>query len=313
MSNDTMRAICYSDYGGPERLELREVPRPTVQPGTLLVRVKAAGVNPMDWKLRSGMYRQVMPVQFPATPGLEFAGIVEEVGPGVTGFDKGQAVYGTGQATNAEYVVVPATSVAPKPPALTFEQAAAVPIGALTALRALDKAGIRAGQKVLVLGAAGGVGGMVVQLARERGADVTATASKGNSDYVTSLGAVRVIDYQAQPAESAVHGADVIIDTVGGETGKQALKALHPGGVFVTVAGQPPVEEAQKLGVTAEGAAPSDAARIGGMLQQISDGVEAGKLKVVVTNRFPLAEAARAHAFSETRHGRGRIILSVAD
>ncbi len=313
MSNDTMRAIRYNDYGGPEQLKIEQAPRPQVQPGTVLVRVKAAGVNPMDWKLRSGNYRQFMPMQFPATPGIELAGVVEELGPGVTGLQKGQAVYGTGQGTNAEYAVVPASALVPKPDSLTFEQAAAVPIGALTAWRALDKAKTKPGQRVLVLGAAGGVGSFVVQLAREKGTHVIGTASVNNHDYVRSLGAESVIDYQTTPAETVVRDVDAVIDTVGGETGGRALQALRPGGVFVTIVGQPPQEQAQKLGLKAEGVGPSDPSRNGEMLREISKLIESGAIKVQVTNVFPLADAQKAHALGETGHGRGRIVLKGAD
>jgi NADPH:quinone reductase-like Zn-dependent oxidoreductase len=313
MSNDTMRAIRYKDYGGPEQLALEQTPRPEVQPGTVLVRVKAAGVNPFDLFLRSGMYRQMMPVQFPATPGIELAGTVEEVGTGVSGLEKGQAVYGTGMGTNAEYAVVPATALAPKPAALDFTQAAAVPIGALTAWRALEKAELKSGQRVLILGAAGGVGSFAVQLARWKGAHVTGTASANNHEYVRSLGAESVIDYQTQPAEAVVHDMDVVIDTVGGETGVRALQTLRPGGIYVTIAGQAPQEQAQKLGVKAEGVGASDQAQNGKILREITSLIESGKIQIKVTNVFPLADANKAHALGETRHGRGRIVLQVAD
>ncbi len=313
MSNDTMRAIRYNDYGRPERLALEQAPRPQVQPGTVLVRIKAAGVNPMDWKLRSGIYRQFMPVQFPATPGIELAGIVEEVGSDVTGLEKGQAIYGLGMSTNAEYAVVPAAGLAPKPTSLSFDRAAAVPMGALTAWRALEKADLKPGQRVLVLGAAGGVGSFAVQLARWKGAHVVGTASANNHDYVRSLGAESVIDYQTHPAETVVHEMDAVIDTVGGDTGVRALQSLRPGGVYVTIAGQPPQEEAQKRGVKAEGVGGSDPARNGEILRQVTNLIESGKIKVEVTNVFPLADANKAHALGETGHGRGRIILHVAD
>ena len=134
---NTMQAIRFHDYGGPEQLVLERVPRPEVQPGTVLVRVKAAGVNPWDWKLRSGAVRQFMPVELPYTPGIELAGIVEALGPGVSAFRPGDAVYGSGNGTNAEYALAPAGSLAPRPASLTFDQAAAVPVGANTAWRAL--------------------------------------------------------------------------------------------------------------------------------------------------------------------------------
>jgi NADPH:quinone reductase-like Zn-dependent oxidoreductase len=313
MSDKTMQAILYNDYGGPEQLVLVPVPRPEVRPGTVLVRVKAAGVNPWDWKMRSGMYRQFMPAQFPVTPGIELAGVVEEIGAGVTDLQKGQAVYGTGQATNAEYAVVPAAALALKPSSISFDQAAAVPVGALTAWRAFEKADLKPGQRVLVLGAAGGVGIFVVQLARWKQARVIGTASANNHDYVRSLGAESVVDYQTHPVETAVHDIDLVIDTVGGDTGVRSLQTLRSGGQYITVAGQPPEEEAKKRGLKADGVGMSDPAGDGAKLREISNLIESSKIKVQVTNVFALADAKRAHALGETGHGRGRIVLHVAD
>lgn len=313
MPDNTIRAIRYHDYGGPEQLKLEQAPRPQVQPGMVLVRVKAAGVNPIDWKIRSGRMRQFIPAQFPVTPGAELAGIVEEVGTGVTAFKKGDAVYGSGQATNAEYAVVPAAALALKPASLSFDQAAAVPIGALTAWRALEKADVKPGQRVLVLGAAGGVGQFAVQLARAKGAHVTGTASSGNLDYVRSIGAESAVDYQATPVESAVHDVDVVIDTVGGETGVRALGSLRRGGVFIEVAGPPPEDQAKQRGIRAESVGRADPAQNGEILSEINKLIEAGKVKVDAIRVLPLAEASKAHALSETGHGRGRIVLHVAD
>jgi NADPH:quinone reductase-like Zn-dependent oxidoreductase len=312
--SNTMQAIRYHAYGGPEQLVFERVPRPELKPGTVLVRVKAAGVNPWDWKLRMGAYRQFMPIDFPYTPGIELAGVIEEIGPEVSGFGRGQAVYGSASGTNAEYAVAPASSLAPKPAALTFDQAAAVAVGATTAWRALfDAAGLQAGQRLLIQGAAGGVGSFAVQLARWRGAHVIGTASARNLDFVRSLGAEEVIDYQATPVERAVHDVDVVLDTVGGDVEERSLQVLRPGGVFVTVAGQPPEEKAQARGVRAAGVGQGDPARTGELLRQIEDLIESGQIKVQVTNVFPLAQAGQAHALSQTGHGQGRIVLHVAD
>ncbi|MCL4394550.1 MAG: NADP-dependent oxidoreductase [Chloroflexi bacterium] len=305
MSNVTMQAVLYNDYGGPEQLVLGPTPRPEVRPGAVLVRVKAAGVNPWDWKMRSGMYRQFMPAQFPVTPGIELAGIVEEIGPGVTDLHKGQAVYGTGSGTNAEYAVVLATALAPKPGSLSFDQAAAVPVGALTAWRAFERADLKAGQRVLVLGAAGGVGIFAIQLARWKQARVVGTASANNHDFVRSLGAESVVDYQTHAVESAVHDIDLVIDTVGGDTGVRSLQTLRRGGQYITVAGQPPEEEAKERGLKADGVGSSDPAGDGGKLREITNLIESGKIKVQVTNVFPIADAKKAHALGETGHGRG--------
>jgi len=200
------------------------------------------------------------------------------------------------------------------PKKLNFDQAAAAPIGSLTAWRALfDLANLQRGQRVLVLGAAGGVGSFAVQLAHWRGAHVIGTASSGNLDYVRSLGAEEALDYQAVNVETAVRDVDVVLDTVGGSVGEQALPVLRPGGLFLTSAGMPPQEPAQALGVRAAMVGAGDQAQNGDVLRQITELIEAGGIKVHVSKVFPLAEAGRAHALSQEGHGRGRIVLHVAD
>ncbi len=312
--SNAMQAIRYHQYGGPEQLLLDQVPRPEVQPGTVLVQVRASAVNPIDWKLRSGAFHQFMPVQFPKTPGIDLAGVVEQIGPGVTGFQRGQAVYGQGDGTNAEYAIAPASSLAPMPRGLSFDQAASVPLGALTAWRAVfDAADLQPGQRILVHGAAGGVGIFAVQLARWKGAHVAGTASARNLDFIRSLGVEEAIDYQAARFETVVRDMDVVLDTVGGDVIVRSLQVLRPGGIFVTMAGQPPQEEAQKRGVRAAGVGMGDPARTGELLRGITELIEAGQLKVQVDSVFPLAEAGRAQAQSQQGHGRGRIVLHVAD
>jgi NADPH:quinone reductase-like Zn-dependent oxidoreductase len=312
--NNTMQAIRYHAYGGPEQLVLERVPRPELKPGAVLVHVKAAGVNPWDWKLRTGAFQQFMPIDFPYTPGIELAGVIEELGPGVNGFKRGQAVYGNASGANAEYAVAPASSLATKPAALTFDQAAAVPVGATTAWRALfDTVNLQAGQRLLIQGAAGGVGSLAVQLARWRGAYVIGTASAKNLDFVRSLGADEVVDYQITPIEKALRDVDVVLDTVGGDVQERSLAVLRPGGVLVTDAGQPLEEKAQARGVRAIGVGPADPARSGEMLRQIGQLIDSGQIKVQVANVFPLAQAGKAHALSQTGHGQGRIVLHVAD
>lgn len=313
--NDTMQAIRFHEYGGPEKLVLERVSRPIPEAGSVLVRVHAAGVNPWDWKSRSGAYKQFMPLQFPYTPGIELSGVIAEVGSGVTGLRVGQAVFGNAPGgAYAEYAVVPATSLAPKPASLTFDQAAAVPVGAQTAWRSLFDAGnLQAGQHILIQGGAGGVGSMAVQLAHWKGAHVTATASANNHAFVRSLGAETVIDYQSSPFESAVHDMDMVLDAVGGDLQERSLHVLRPGGILVTIAGQPPLEKAQALGVRAASPGRADPATNAAMLGKISELIEAGKIKVEVTTVFPLAEASKAHALSQGGHGRGRIVLHIAD
>lgn len=310
MSNLTMQAIRVHDYGGPEQLVLERVPRPEPQANEVLIRLLAAAVNPVDWKTRAGFYKQYRQLEFPWTPGVEGAGIVEAVGAEVTMLQPGQAVYGIISGAYAEYAIAPANNLLPKPASLTFDQAAAVPHGALTAWQALiEDAKVELGQLVLVQGAAGGVGHFAVQLARWKGARLIGTASANNLEFVRSLGAETVIDYQAVPFETAVRNVDVVIDTVGGEVLDRSYQVLRPGGILVSVAAPVSAEKAKTFGIRAVNsgrAAPEK-------LQMISDLIESKHIMPVVGSVFPLAEARRAHELSETRHGRGRIILHIAN
>ncbi len=301
-----MKAVRASDYGTADVLELEETAVPEPKADEVLIRVRAAGVNPADWKYRLGRYKQVMPLQFPWTPGLEGAGIVEATGPDATAFQAGQAVYGVLQGGYAEYALAKEKDIQPIPRGLSFEEAAAVPIGALTAWGAvIDAAKVEAGQQVLVQGGAGGVGAYAVQLAHWKEAHVIATASAANVEFVKSLGAERAIDYNAARFEDVLHDLDAVIDTVGGELAERSLKVLRRNGIYVTVVGRPAPEagKAEGVRVTGTGRTPS------GALRQISELIETRQLRPVVGRVFALSEAAQAQEMSEGGHGRGRIIL----
>lgn len=275
----------------------------------MLIRILAAGVNPADWKYRAGLYKEFMPLSFPWTPGLEAAGIVEAVGANVTTLAQGQAVYGLVTGAYAEYAVASANDVAFKPAHLTFEQAAAVPMGALTAWRPVIEDGkVEAGQRVLVHGAAGGVGVYAVQFAHWKGAHVIGTTSAGNSEFVRSLGADRVIDYNAAPFETVVKDVDVVVDTVGGDLPERSWQVLRADGLLVSVATRLSQEAGQAHGVRAmsSGRASPD------KLIQISELLESKQIMPVVGAIFSLAEARQAHELSQTGHGRGRIVLITA-
>jgi NADPH:quinone reductase-like Zn-dependent oxidoreductase len=309
MSTNTMKAIQIHDYGGPEMLKLEEVPIPQPGEGQVLIRMMAAGVNPADWKRRAGLFKQYLPLQFPWTPGMEGAGVIETVGAGVTRFKPGQAVFGLIMSPYAEYALAAAGDLQPKPSAMTFDQAASIAVGALTAWAAVvDTAQVQSGQRVLVHGAAGGVGLYAVQLARWKEAYVIGTASAANAGLARSLGVEQVIDYNSQPFENLVHDLDVVIDTVGGEIPNRSLQTLRQGGVLVSVAGRLSPELGKDRGVrtTSAGRAPSE------NLGQIAQVIEAGKIRPVVGKVFPLSEARQAHELSQTGHGSGRIILRIA-
>jgi len=304
MASQTMKAARIHDYGGVDQLKLEEAPRPEPKAGEVLVHVKAAGVNPADWKFRQGYMKAYVPLSFPWTPGLEGAGVVEAVGEGVTAFKPGDAVFGSITGSYAEYSVVPAGELALKPESLSFEEAASVPVGALTGWGAVEAAGIQPGQRVFVQGAAGAVGLFAAQLARAKGARVIGTSSAVNLDFVRSLG-VEAIDYDAAPFESVVHDVDVVIDTVGGEVLQRSWAVLKPGGLLVSVAGRATEEEAKAHGMRFKSATRAPASN----LTQIAELIAAGKLTPAIQANYPLSEAAAAMQLCETGHGRGRIIL----
>ncbi len=309
MAEQTMRAARFHDYGPPDVLVVEDAPRPEPKEGEVLVHVHAAGVNPVDWKLRRGDMRNFRQIPLPAIPGSDVAGVVAALGQGVTDFAVGDGVFGSGSGAYAQFAVVPSVSLAPKPSTLTFEQAASIPIGARTAWSSLfDGAGLVAGQRLLVRGAAGGVGLFAVQLGRWKGAHVVGIASAANADFVRSLGASETIDYAAGPLTQFVQDVDVAFDTVGGPGIEGLLDTIKPGGVIVTIAGRVPEEDAQQRGVRV-GSAGRPA--LGALLRQITDLIDSGAVVPVVGQVFPLAEAAAAQRQSETGHGRGRIVLNI--
>jgi NADPH:quinone reductase-like Zn-dependent oxidoreductase len=318
MPENTMRTAHFYTYGGPEQLVIEHIPRPEPQIGEVLVRVYAAGVNPIDWKVRKGVFKDVRPVPLPFTPGSELAGTVELLGPGVTGFKIGQAVYGRGaKGAYADYAVIPADSLAPKPRNISFDQAASVPVGARTAWIALfSLADLQAGQRVLVHGAAGGVGSYAVQLARWKGAHVIGTASSNNLEFVRALGAEVAIDYRTTLFENEVQEVDVVVDPIGGQTQERSWALIKPGGILVAI-GHPPAEDmAEQHGVRTASTVLDQRVPLRlwtEPLREITGLIESGLLLPQVGKIFPLEAAAQAQALSETGHGRGRIVLHIVD
>ena len=308
MASKTMRAVRIHQYGGADQLKLEDAPRPEPGAGEVLVRVVACGVNPADWKMRQGMFKGFMELPMPWTPGLEGAGVVETVGAGVTDFKPGDAVFGSMNASYAQYVVVPVSDLALKPAALPFAEAASVPVGALTGWGAVEAADIKPGQRVFVQGAAGGVGLFAAQLARVKGAQVIGTSSAVNLDFVRSLG-VEAIDYDAAPFETVVHDVDVVIDTVGGDVLQRSWQVLRPGGLLVTVAGRITDADAKAPGRRGKSASHAPASN----LVAIGELITAGKLTPAIQASFPLSEAQAAQQQCETGHGRGRIILNIGE
>ena len=320
MSQPTMRAIRVHQYGGPEQLKLEQVPRPEPAPGEVLIRVYAAGVLPAEWKARQGLFHAFRPAVFPYIPGSAVAGVVAAAGPGVTAFQVGQAVFGRSvQGTYAEYTTTavepPALTrqtfsiLALKPAALSFEEAATISGGATTAWQALfADGGLQSGQRVLIHGAAGGVGSFAVQFARWKGAHVIGTASRANLEFVRSLGAEVAIDCSATPFEQVAQDVDLVLDTIGGETLRRSLEVVKPGGTLVSLLEQPSQQRAQERGIRAMNNAALPTSE---HLRIIAQLIEAGEVKPTIERVFALHEAPQAHRLSQTGHGRGRIVLHI--
>ena len=306
----TSYAVRLHEHGDVDVLRYEAVDCGEPGRGELRVRVLAAGVNPIDAAIRQGFLKR--PVPLPAIPGGDVSGLVDAVGTGVTGFSVGDPVYGVIGRTGAyaEYVIAPAAVFAPKPQTLDHVHAAAVPLAALTAWQMIfELAQLRAGQRVLVHAAAGGVGGFAVQLAKHAGATVIGTARQENTSYVHELGADQVIDYHASRFEDIARDMDVVLDLVGGETQHRSWSVLKRGGILVTACDQPLAERAHAAGV--------HALRVsvrpdGAQLSIIAQLIDAERLRVHVSEIFPLADAARAHASIQTRHTRGKLVLRVS-
>ncbi|WP_414170674.1 NADP-dependent oxidoreductase [Streptoverticillium reticulum] len=318
MSADMMRAVVQDGFGGTEVLRVRQVPRPEPLPTEVLVRVHAAGVNPVDWKTRAGSGMAGVLGQPPFVLGWDVSGVVDAVGFGVTTLKVGDEVYGMpwfprAAGGYAEYVTAPARQFARKPATVGHEEAAAVPLAALTAWQALvDTAELRAGQRVLIHAAAGGVGHFAVQFAKHLGAHVLATASGGRHAWLEELGADEVIDYTAVRFEDVARDVDVVIDLVGDihdRTSMRSLEVLRPDGLLVAIpAGVSPelADAARARGVRVT---PFLVEPDGAALTRIAELIDATEVVVEVEGVFPLEQAALAHTRGENGRTRGKLVL----
>jgi len=308
------KAIRFHEYGGPEVMKLEEIPRPVPKDDEILIHVRAVGVNPVDWKIREGHVRKVLDIPLPAIPGGDLAGVVEEVGKRVGDFAVGQSVYAMIGLLGAyaEHVAIKAALAAPKPTTLDHVHAASVPLAALTAYQALFEHGaLKAGQRVLVHAAAGGVGSFAVQLARNAGAEVFGTASPGNADYVRGLGATEVIDYRKADYTRHAGRFDLVFDLIGGETSQASLPVLRAGGVFV--GGVPVSDTVQKQASAAQVKVSGFRVRPDGrQLREIAELIDAGKLRTTLAAVYPIGDVGRAHRQSKAGHTRGKLVLQFA-
>src|SRR5882762_3351166 len=312
-TSQTMKAIRIHNYGGPEVLHYEGAPRPQPQAGEVLVRVHAAGVNPIDWKVREGHMKDFWPHKFPLILGWDLSGVVEKIGDGVSRFKKGDEVYSVPDVSRdgayAEYIVVREPELALKPNSLHHIRAAAVPLAALTAWQALfDTAQLQPGQRVLIHAGSGGVGHLAVQLAKWKGAHVFATASSKNQELLRRLRVDDAIDYTKQKFEDFARDVDVVLDTIGGETQERSWSVLKRGGVLVSLVQPPSEEKAKELGVRATmlGAQPN-----GAQLEEIAKIIDSGRLVPVIDRILPLSEARRAHELSPAGHTPGKIVLRI--
>jgi NADPH:quinone reductase-like Zn-dependent oxidoreductase len=310
-----MKAIRLHGRDDPEQLIYEDVPQPHPGQGEVLVHVYAAGViaNELKWsatyETKTGSKRS-LPI-----PGHDLSGVVEEVGSGVTTTSKGAAVYALTafdrDGAEAEYSIALPSELAPKPRTLDYAQAAAVPLTSLTAWQALfDHASLAAGQTILIHGAAGGVGVFAVQLAHWAGAQVIATASARNRDFLRELGANQIIDYTTTPFEEVVHDADVVFDTVGGDTQERSYKVVKPGGVLVSIASPPSAEKAKAHSVRSAWFVVEPNRE---QLIQIGDLIDTGKLRPIIEMVLPLSQARQAYEQGARGHTRGKIVLRVVD
>nr|WP_227995764.1 NADP-dependent oxidoreductase [Glycomyces albidus] len=307
----TMRAVIQDELGGPEVLRVAEVERPEPGPTEILVRVHAAGVNPTDWKSReSGGLTGLEP---PFTLGWDVSGTVEAVGAGVRLYEPGDEVYGMPRFPHAaggygQYVTAPARQFDFKPAALTHVEAAAVPLVGLTAHQALvDNAGVRAGQRVLVHAAAGGVGHLAVQIAKAHGAYVIGTASAGKHEFLRSIGADEAIDYRSEDFAAVLSDLDIVVDPIGGEYAAKSASVLKDGGYLMSVIpGDLPAAEQERVRAGFVLVEPDWSG-----MRALSALIEAGRLRPHVAETYPLEEVAKAHESLQTGRTTGKIVLTV--
>ena len=312
-----MKAIQIHEFGDTNNLKLEDVPTPSLQAGEVLIKNQACGVNPIDWKTCSGGGAAPFIGDLPFIPGWEFAGVVEQVAADIRHLKAGDPVFGMIRFPDragcyAEYIAAPAAQICKRPPSLDSVTAGGLATASLTAWQALfDKGNLQSGQRVLILGAAGGVGHLAVQLAKWAGADVYGTASGRNHSFLRSLGASKLFDYQSTKLTDAVNNIDLIIDAVGGDTGIEALSCLKPGGTMVTL------PSVTKDAVIAAGEArnlsvlPIRAEASAQQLAEIARLYDQGDLRICLAKSYPLDQAAEAFRLSAEGHVRGKLVLTL--
>jgi NADPH:quinone reductase-like Zn-dependent oxidoreductase len=308
-----MKAASFERFGGPEVLQYGDRPDPTATSGEVVVDVYNASVNAADWKFRSGAYERHSQKKFPLIPGRDFSGVVSAVGASVTDLKVGDAVFGVLEAgregTYCEKIAITAAIIAKKPDALSHVNAAALALTGLTAIDSVDNTlKLKRGETILIQGGAGGVAGFAIQFAKYIGAHVITTTSAANRDYVKSLGADEIIDYNTQDFTKVVSGCDAVFDTVGGEVAQKSFAVLKPGGRAAFIASGMEAPKPNRNDVTS--LRPS-VARARAPLERTAKLFQDGAIRPPEVKLYPLSEAAEAHRLSESRHFRGKLILQV--
>jgi NADPH:quinone reductase-like Zn-dependent oxidoreductase len=306
-----MKAAYFMKHGGPEVLQYGDVADPVAKPGQILVDIHAASVNGADWKSRKGQYRT--DVAFPYVPGRDFSGIVSALGDGVKDFKVGDAVFAVVETTDegayAEKIAINESIVAKKPDSLSHIEAASLALIGLTALSAVeDSLQLKRGETILIQGGAGGVASFAIQIAKHIGARVITTTSAGNTDYVRSLGADEIIDYNAHDFTKVVSQCDAVFDTVGGEVAARSFSVLRPGGRATFIASGPKAPPAPRADVQS---LRPNAKRDRPHLERIVELVTKGAVRLPEIRTFSLSQAVEAHKISEGRHFRGKLVFKV--
>jgi len=305
-----VKAIRIHSYGNSGELKLEEVPNPSVRGNEALVRVRAAGVNPFDWKFREGYFKDWIPATFPLTLGVDFAGDIAQAGKDARDFKVGDKVFGFASGSYSEFATVPEKDLVRMPKTVDYETAASLPTPGVTAYQlVLNVVRATKGLRVLIHGAAGSVGSLAVQFARMQGARVFATASGRDAEYLKGLGADQVIDYRSERFDEKLKDLDAVIDLVGGETLARSYAVVKPGGILVSAAGAPDPGEAEKLHFRAQNFV---AQRDPSHLAHVATLVDQGVIKLRVGRVMPLAEARQAHDLSQKGSSGGKIVLQVA-